>query len=367
MYKGALVVLALVLVLAVCVYLVSADVQTDEGVFKITDFSGVVTSPDGNGETFTSTSDFKKLLETPIIAESKVELHADMQLQGTIKSRYFLELTSELLRVSWDAKPDDVKPDTLWSDFSGTTYLWMPPSHGISQMTISLEGVIPQPVTEESFDVDGAMVKRTLIKDIPVQILSIKVKDSTSTFTYAQDPQKFVGRADIASNVFVAIATSTNSKIVETKEKINEINQALSDLNESLAGLRGKDETTKSLIEQYEAEKKIAERIEDLFLRGYPDIASEMADDVKEDILETQEMVKLLPIETIVAKPLDATPFVISTIILIIVSIILAGMNYLNKRDNTNRLNSVENYLKTHKEKTVDQSFINEVIGRFRR
>jgi hypothetical protein len=295
MYKGALVVLALFIVLAVCVYPVSADVQTDESVFKITTFSGVITSPDGNEETFTSISDFKKLLENPIIAESKVELHADMQLQGTIISTYFLELTSELLDISWGAKPNNAKPDTLWSDFSGTTYLWMPPSHGINRMTISLEGVIPQPVTEESFDVDGAMVKRTLIKDIPVQILSIKVKDSTSTFTYAQDPQKFVGRAVIASNVFVAIATSTNSKIVETKEKINEMNQALSDLNESLARVEGKDETTKSMIAQYEAEKKIAETIEDLFLRGYPDIASEMADDAKEDILKTKELVDTLP------------------------------------------------------------------------
>lgn len=292
--KGALAALVLVIVFAVCVYPVSADVQTDESVFKITTFSGVITAPDGNEETFTLISDFKKLLENPIIAESKLELHADMQLQGTIKSTYFLELTSELLDISWGAKSNNAKPDTLWSDFSGTTYLWMPPSHGISQMTISLEGVIPQPVTEESFDVDGAMVKRTLIKDIPVQILSIKVKDSTSTFTYAQDPQKFVGRAVIASNVFVAIATSTNSKIVETKEKITEMNQALSDLNESLARVDG-DETTKSLIAQYEAEKKIVETIEDLFLRGYPDIASEMADDVKEEILKSKELVATLP------------------------------------------------------------------------
>lgn len=60
-----------------------------------------------------------------------------------------MELASELLDISWGATPNDAKQDTLWSDFSGTTYLWMPPSHGISQMTISLEGVIPQSVTEE--------------------------------------------------------------------------------------------------------------------------------------------------------------------------------------------------------------------------
>jgi hypothetical protein len=64
-------------VLAVCAYPVSADVQIDESVFKITAFSGVITSPDGESASFNSISDFKKLLETPIIAESKVELLAD--------------------------------------------------------------------------------------------------------------------------------------------------------------------------------------------------------------------------------------------------------------------------------------------------
>ena len=48
--------------LAVCAYPVSADVQIDESVFKITAFSGVITSPDGESASFNSISDFKKAL-----------------------------------------------------------------------------------------------------------------------------------------------------------------------------------------------------------------------------------------------------------------------------------------------------------------
>jgi hypothetical protein len=288
-------VILVLLIAALCVSTVSADVQTDESVFKVTSFSGAITSPDGKEMPFTSVSDFDKLLGTPIIAGSQVDLQVGIQLRGSVKNTHFVELSSELQDISWDATPNNAKPDTLWSDFSGTTYLWMPPSHGISQMTISLEGVIPQPVTEESFDVAGATVKRTLIKDIPVQILNVKVKDSTSTFTYAEDPQKFVGRVTITSNVFVATSMSTNSKIIETKEKINEMNRALSDLRNSIGGLSD-DETTKSLIAQYEAEKKIAETVEILFIEGYPDIASKIADDVKEDILKTKTLVDTFPV-----------------------------------------------------------------------
>jgi len=292
-YKIALA--ALVIIEVMCIYPVSAGVQTDESVFKVTSLSGVITSPDGKETSFASISDFKRLLENPILAESKIELQTDIQVQGTIYDTYFLELSSELSNIKWNTKPDEAKPDTLWSDFSGTTYLWMPPSHGISQMTISLEGVIPQPVTEESFDVVGATVKRTLIKDIPVQITSIKVKDSTSTFTYAEDPQKFVGRSDMKSNVFVARATSTNSKIIETKEMINEMNQALSNLGESIATFKGEEKIEKALIAQYESEKKDAKIIEELFSAGYPDIASEMAKGIKEDVEETNRLVTLLP------------------------------------------------------------------------
>lgn len=104
-----------------------------------------------------------------------------------------------------------------------------------------------------------------------------------------------MGRSVISSNVFGATATSTNSKIIETKEKIKEMNQALSDLSESIARVDGRDETIRTLTGQYEAEKKIAETVERLFLEGYPDIASKMADDVREDMLKTKTLVGTLP------------------------------------------------------------------------
>ena len=53
-----------------CIYPVSAGVQTDESVFKVTSLSGVITSPDGKETSFASISDFKRLLENPILAES---------------------------------------------------------------------------------------------------------------------------------------------------------------------------------------------------------------------------------------------------------------------------------------------------------
>ena len=274
------------LVMAVCVYPASADVQTDESVFKITSFSGAITSPNGEEATFASISDFEKLLESPIIVGSDVDIDIRIQLKGKTKGTYFLELSSDLTSISWNAEPNSAKPDTLWSDYSGTTYLWMTPSHGIGQIGVSIEGKIPQPTEEKILEPYGS---RILIKEKEISMLNIKVKDSTSTFTYAENPQMFVSRADIASVVFGGDATATNEKIIETGEKIAEMNRALFNLDKSIAELIGEDRTIKSLTAQYEAEKKIAETVEGLFLDGYPDIAYEMAEHTTNEISSTNE------------------------------------------------------------------------------
>jgi len=290
-HKVALVALALFIVVA-CVYPVSADVQTDEGVFKVTSLTGVITSPDGEETTFTSIFDLKKCLENPIIAESNVDINIRIEFNGKIKDTYFLELSSDLTGISWDAEPDRAKPDTLWSDYSGTTYLWMTPSHDIGQIGVSIEGKIPQPTEEKILEPYGS---RTLIKEKEISMLNIKVKDSISTFTYAQNPQMFVSRADPVSTVFSGDATATNEMIIETKENIEEMNQALSDLGESIATFEGEDEIEKALIAQYESKKGDAEIIEELFSEGYPDKASEMAKGIKEDIEKTDTLVAHLP------------------------------------------------------------------------
>ena len=93
-YKIAFAVLALFLA-AICIYPVSAGVQMDESVFKVTSFSGVITSPDGKETSFTSISDFKKCLENPIIAGSNVDIESNILFKGEIKDTYFLELSSD--------------------------------------------------------------------------------------------------------------------------------------------------------------------------------------------------------------------------------------------------------------------------------
>lgn len=284
-YKIALAALILFIV-TMCIYSVSADVQTDESVFKVTSFSGAITSPDGKETSFTSISDFEKCLENPITAESNVDIDTEIQLKGRVIDTYFLELSSDLTDISWDAEPNSAKPDTLWTDYSGMTYLWMTPSHSIGQIGVSIVGKIPQPTEEKILEPYGS---RTLIKEKEISILNIKVKNSISTFTYAQHPQMFVSRADPVSVVFSGDATATNEKIIETGKKIIEMNQALSDINESITRLSGEDETTKSLIAQYEAEKIMAETAERLFLEGYPDIACEMAECITDEIRRTNE------------------------------------------------------------------------------
>ena len=281
-YKIALA--ALVIIEVMCIYPVSAGVQTDESVFKVTSFSGAITSPDGKETSFTSISDFEKCLENPIIAGSNVDIDTEIQLKGSVIGTYFLELSSDLTEISWDAKPNRAKPDTLWSDYSGTTYLWMTPSHDIGQIGVSIKGKIPQPTEEKSLEPYGS---RTLIKEKEISILNIKLKNSISTFTYAENPQMFVSRAKPVSTVFSGYATATSEEIIETREKIGEMSQALSDLSQSLAGISGRDETARSLTGQYEAEKKIAETVERLFLEGYPDIAYEMAEHVTDEINRT--------------------------------------------------------------------------------
>lgn len=294
-YKIALAALALFIVAAMCIYPVSADVQMDKSVFEVTDLKGKIILPNGTEMLFGDVSDFDSMLKEPILAGSKIEIESELQLRGETKEKYFIELSSELSDISWEAEPNRIKSDILWSDYSGTTYLWMPPSHDIIQMTITLKGTIPQPVREEFSHTAGMSIKRALIKEVPLQILNIKVKESTSEFKYEQNPQIFVTRSIVGSNIFEANGISTNDEIIETKKNIEEMNQALSNLGESIATFEGEDEIEKALIAQYESEQKDAKIIEGLFSEGYPDIASEMAKGIKEDVEKTDRLVSLLP------------------------------------------------------------------------
>jgi len=294
-HKIPLAALALFIVLIACVYPASADLQMDKSVFEATDLKGKIILPNGTEMPFEHISDFENMLKEPILAGSKIEVESELQLRGETKEKYFIELSSELSDISWEAEPNRIKSDILWSDYSGTTYLWMPPSHDIIQLTITLKGTIPQPVREEFSDVAGMTLKRALIKEVPLQILNFKVKESTSEFKYEQNPQIFVTRSIVGSNSLEANGISTNDKIIETKKNIEEMNQALSNLDESIATFKGEDEIEKALIAQYESEKKDAKIIEELFSEGYPDIASEMAKGIKANIGETNRLVALLP------------------------------------------------------------------------
>lgn len=294
-HKIALAALVLFIVLAACVHPVSAHLQMDKSIFEVTDLKGKIILPNGTEMLFEHVSDFETKLKEPILAGSKMEIESKLQLRGETKEKYFIELSSELSDISWEAEPNRIKSDILWSDYSGTTYLWMPPSHDIIQMTITLKGTIPQSVREEFSDIADMTIKRALIKEVSVRILNINVKESTSEFKYEQNPQIFVTRSIIRSNIFEAKGISTNNKIIETKKNIEEMNQALSNLGESIATFEGEDEIKKALIAQYESEKKNAEIIEELFSEGYPDIASEVAKGIKEDVEKTDRLVGLLP------------------------------------------------------------------------
>lgn len=267
------------------------SVQVDQRIFRITDFRGRI-----GEKSFESVAEFERLLDQPVIAGTQVEIHSSLELVSPPPiDVHFLRLYSGLPGSSWDAYPADLMEVAVWSDYGEETYLWVPPSHDVLEMTVSFSGRIPHPIVEQIIRTDeGAAVRRTLIKKIPAEILLIEVRRSIAEFPYAVDPETWVNSSISDFKVLESTEIATSRMIKDAREKIDEIEKALvlledPDIQERLAGMpENVGDLFGALVVR---QREVVTALEKLIEEGYPDIVLEKAEVIAEAIHGTKDVI----------------------------------------------------------------------------
>lgn len=277
----------------------TSSVETDEKIFRITDFSGKI-----GEESFDSVAEFERLINEPIIAGTQIEINCSIELVSPPpRFVHFLRLYSGLPESRWDATPARLKEVQVWSDHGPETHLWVPPTHDVLEMTVSFSGRIPHPVVEDVTRTDeGAAVRRTLVREILAEILLIEVRKTLAEFPYTTDPKAWVRSSVPDSSVVRATGTATSEMIKDARVAIEEMKKALALLEDPEGEVQQKirkmpGEVRESLNALVEMQRGLVQSAKALFEKGYPAKASEMALGVKEYALKTSELIDTLPVE----------------------------------------------------------------------
>ena len=272
-----------------------AELQVDSTIFRMSAISGEI------GEsTFSDLSSLSEIAPDSVVGGSEVRVSCTHQLQSeTPMYEQFLRLSSDLDDVSFDADPPQVKPDEagIWQDDAAQTDLWLPPEHNIHELTVTVEGKIPEPVETYEETVDGEPVTMRLEKETPIEVFYIRVMESTSGLDYADKPQTFVNEPFVRSLVLVLDCCATNAAIEDAKAQITGLHAALDEgdalrLPSDLLG----------------TESAMAAYAEELLADGYPEQAGEVA----------SKMTGIADLGNAYVGRHGVDPFMISTIVLAI-------------------------------------------------
>ena len=269
----------------------AAPVETAEGTFWVKAVAGTI-----GGARFDSATELATLLAAPIVAGTPVEISVTLELrQPTPPYGSFLRLRSGLTDVAWDAAPSRLKGVVVWSYDGEETYLWVPPSHDVSEMTISLSGDMFHPVMLTTFRTsEGGTVERALIKEVAAEILLVEMRTSRATFQYTADPWAWVKDSVLENRTLRVEGVATNNIIEQANTEIQGMQQLLAVLEGTQVQNRlteMPDEVGTMLRALITDVRGLVDSGASLLEAGYPDVFLMMAGSMKAATQDTESIV----------------------------------------------------------------------------